>query len=285
LESIAACPSQESFVTLDGVTALFHTPLAVRAPQRGTASALSTGHRTGPGKLDMSWRHTVLAGLLLISACGVKAGNQREGHPNYAASRNPHIRLFAWFWKQARWENRRIHVCWENAAPEHAAATALVRQSVEQTWQKESALQFFGWDACPARSAGIRIRIEDSGPHTLGLGKALARVSRGMTLNFTFQNWSPSCAAEREYCIKSIAVHVFGHAIGFAQEQNRPNAPGECRLLKQGPDGDLMMTPYDKSSVMNYCNPKYNNDGALSALDIQAVREVYGAPANPTPAN
>jgi len=84
----------------------------------------------------------------------------------------------------------------------------------------------------------------------------------------------------REYCIKGIAVHEFGHALGFAHEQNRSDTPGECRQLKQGTSGDVLLTPYDPRSVMNYCNPKYNNDGMLSALDIAAVRELYGEPSD-----
>ena len=51
-----------------------------------------------------------------------------------------------------------------------------------------------------------------------------------------------------------------------------------CQQLKQGTTGDLLLTPYDPRSVMNYCNPTNNNDGMLSALDIAAVQEVYGRP-------
>ena len=84
-----------------------------------------------------------------------------------------------------------------------------------------------------------------------------------------------------DYCIKAIAVHEFGHAIGFAHEQNRPDTPGECQQPKQGENGDLLLTPYDPNSVMNYCNQKYNNDGKLSPLDIGAVQKLYGKPPSP----
>jgi len=64
----------------------------------------------------------------------------------------------------------------------------------------------------------------------------------------------------------------------LAHEQNRFDATGEWQKLAQGPNGDLPLTPYDPDSVMNYCNEKYNNDGALSALDKKAVAELYGSP-------
>jgi hypothetical protein len=79
----------------------------------------------------------------------------------------------------------------------------------------------------------------------------------------------------RESCIRSIAVHEFGHAIGFAHEQNRNDTPGECAEKPQGPNGDVMLTPWDLHSVMNYCNPVYNNNGVLSDDDIISVNKIY----------
>ena len=42
-------------------------------------------------------------------------------------------------------------------------------------------------------------------------------VRDGMVLNFTFRNWGRSCQAGRKACIELIAVHEFGHAIGYAR--------------------------------------------------------------------
>lgn len=100
-----------------------------------------------------------------------------------------------------------------------------------------------------------------------------------MVLNFS---WS-SCP--REYgrvgggpsysCTGIVAVHEFGHALGFAHEQNRPDTPRWCRR-HQGASGDMMIGTWDAGSVMNYCNPRWNGDGNLSPGDIQAGRTIYG---------
>lgn len=184
---------------------------------------------------------------------------------------------------EAKWPFNMTATCWEN--PEAAAEEERnwVRDAVERTWKKKSDLRITGWERkCSPGDLGIRIFIEDSGPNVKFLGKFLSGVKSGMTLNFTFNEWSQSCKdsdAQRRSCIESIAVHEFGHAIGFAHEQNRPDAPGECRVLRQGSDGTTLdITPYDPKSVMNYCNPIYNNNGVLSDLDVKAVQYIYGVP-------
>jgi hypothetical protein len=183
-----------------------------------------------------------------------------------------------WIWPEGA--QKIIYVCWENPQGSFGQEEALVRQAVSETWQAYSKLEFEGWQRCVPGNYGIHIKVDDSGPHTQGLGRQLDRMTDGMVLNFTFNNWSQPCKSsepQKRSCIYSIAIHEFGHAIGWAHEQNRFDAPGECQNLKQGPNGDLLLTPYDPESVMNYCNEKYNNDGKLSDNDKRAVAQIYGA--------
>jgi hypothetical protein len=178
----------------------------------------------------------------------------------------------------AKWPFNVVFVCWENPSNTDIRERRIVQRAVAETWEANSSLHFRGWQECAPATKGIRILIEDSGPHTKMLGKYVDGIRNGMVLNFSFYNWGQSCQATRDDCIYSIAVHEFGHAIGFAHEQNRPDTAGECGLKKQGPDGDLLLTPWDPHSAMNYCNSVYNNGGQLSALDIKAVAYIYGAP-------
>ena len=207
----------------------------------------------------------------------------------YTVQKTPEGKDFGYFVPASRWPSEPdgtsiVYVCWENYSPAARREHRLVRDAVTETWQRHSKLEFRGWQPCADRSSGIRILVADDaagGPHTKGLGRDLDGKDRGMVLNFTFNNWSQSCKEThrmRDYCIKAIAVHEFGHAIGFAHEQNRPDKPGECAEPAQGPSsGAEMLTPYDPRSVMNYCNKKYNNDGQLSAWDTVALQRMYGA--------
>lgn len=174
------------------------------------------------------------------------------------------------------WTQKDISVCWENGSGSTFVQQVRTMKAIKNTWQKHSRINFFGWGNCKANSKGVRIQIADAGPHTKGLGRQLDGVKNGMVLNFTFNNWGSACLAggksTLDGCVESIAVHEFGHALGFSHEHNRHDSL--CSQPHQGTDGGFWISPYDKDSVMNYCAA---SSPTLTALDIAGVQQVYGA--------
>lgn len=185
-------------------------------------------------------------------------------------------------------DTKSIGVCWENPAPENEVGRQIVREAIASSWEANSALVFLGegadreWIKCPSyvsRSSfdGIRIRIRDeiSGVRTQDLGAAMRGLRSGMVLNFTFLRWQPRCQPPGGYeaWIKDLAVHEFGHALGFTHEQNRTDTPVWCND-PSGTNPDTYLTFWDAESEMNYCS--CDQDAQLSSLDIEALQTLYG---------
>jgi hypothetical protein len=236
-----------------------------------------------------SWLGAFLLATV-VAGCNV----EQEGEEAPAVDREAKRDLYVL--NNALWGHS-IAVCWESSG--NSTEKGWVQNALEQTWSFLGDVTFTGWNTCPAYSLwnqfdGLRIRISDEGPHTEGLGTNIRAVLGGMTLNFTFNNWSTSCQSSLEYCIRTIAVHEFGHVLAFAHEQNRPDTPvatpaacatnADCAssencsggVCRQGTNGNETYGAWDLNSVMNYQNPVWNNRGLVSATDRDGLQHFYG---------
>jgi hypothetical protein len=74
-----------------------------------------------------------------------------------------------------------------------------------------------------------------------------------------------------------VLRHELGHVLGFRHEHIRSGAPAVCPDETTADTFDL--TPYDPQSVMHYfCGGVGTKDLAISDVDKQGARKVYGLP-------
>lgn len=182
----------------------------------------------------------------------------------------------------------RIPVCWEDPEPAHERQRELFRAAVINTWQLYSAIQFQNWGACDAQDTNaIHIAVGNYWPQS-GIGVSIKGKAAGMKMNFSFDGpdeWK-FCKAIADACIRKVGIHEMGHALAFMHEQTRNDTPdmcissqkGEGRVTEGMPGYTTAGTPWDPDSIMNYCNPVWNNNGHLSSLDVLALQKVYGSP-------
>jgi len=198
------------------------------------------------------------------------------------------------------WEDFNIRVCWEGPgmANRYANYRSIVQQSIQDTWSAHSDLVFTYWGRCAGNNPeqnSIRILVSDSGPRAT-IGRRIAGEFAGMKLNFDFNQWTVNdiypnagwnCRASernRQYCIRSIAVHEFGHALGFFHEETRANTPQWCidrltswnRPIVAGVFDVQHVGPWDAYSVMGRCHPNRSTESdQLSITDIAMVNKLY----------
>jgi FG-GAP-like repeat len=221
----------------------------------------------------------ILAGVLIVCSVTVSVNTtfaqENIGQTSQALTTKPGVK----YWTD---RSNAVPVCWET--PGYDREKQISKEAVINSWGYWANITFTGWEACPTGGDAqfVRIRVNPQGPEDAGAG-GKARVgedalSRARDNSPGMQLWFDANVADRGR-VEYVAVHEFGHVLGFIHEQDAPGneGPGRCNS-SVGPAGSgVAVTHYDRDSIMNYCNREGNMTGNLTDVDVAGAQQIYGS--------
>ena len=236
-----------------------------------------------------------VTGALLSCGCSQSA----EGPPENVAPVHEELYFLSAFGK---WPNGRVPVCY---APDgnNQALLAEAKTVLADSWGQAANITFVDWGPCvtgcnnpdlPSMvvvhfAAGTRGETSPRGPAPANSGQGRCMPPEypccptpGVTSVTLISNDTDRFHQRFRYEV----IHEFGHALGFAHEQERPDNWQQgtpiCNKFDNGTmaqPGGTYETPFDYASIMDYCSQEQVLGGYptfLSSGDILGVRKVYG---------
>lgn len=189
-----------------------------------------------------------------------------------------------------------IPMCWHELLqfPNAAAANqakVFVQETLQRGWINHLYPLRLTWVDCPtsgnAQHVRVKLRVGDSFNNgtTKALGMATLSIASqrvvqppndppGLLMGFR-SDWNDSEANRAGF--RSLILHEFGHILGFAHEQIRPDGAAGVACYAVTPDDPnaVRIGPPDRQSIMgwSYCSEAL---GVLTFSDIRGARTAYG---------
>jgi hypothetical protein len=249
-----------------------------------------------PGKLvvRLAWLATGIVGI----GCGAPPADDEAPVDNSSVDNVDTVDNRLWGDTARFWTQRPLvlPVCFEvNATNNPTAANdpdarRWIQQAVESNWSRFARITFTGWGDCPSVNTsvqGLRVQINTQGLNCTGtvcadaFGREVNGLANGVKIAQCLPGQSGPCGRPtREEAVTVMALHEFGHALGFQHEEDRKDSPRASCGNPPDVDGptDRRYGSFDINSVMSTCGVLEKNSTwtELSPGDIAGAQYVYG---------
>ncbi len=193
------------------------------------------------------------------------------------------------------WPTKTISVCVKDPTVIAPSTLEAIRESVVSEFQKAGFDFSQGWEKCPERTAserypGVELNFALNKPAPFGGSSgvgALLGVSSEVTVRADpLTHDDEFCHSHALQCLKNFTLHEFGHVVGLAHSQMRPDRicsgiaetiPAHIFNADQRYSELSSVGDYDLHSIMNYCNPEAYQ-AHLSLGDIRSIKSLYEEP-------
>jgi hypothetical protein len=203
-------------------------------------------------------------------------------------------------------EPTKIPVCWETDFTVRQDYKDEIQRIVNEQYGR-AGFSFVGWKICNPRDSSdtVRIKIREfknlvGGAGNLSNRFGTLKIGDGLVYLDHLVYWNKTldlpetvvfedktlCPSDNGMnCVRSYALHEFGHVLGLHHESNRRDSDCQYRqedLLLNEEAKTTTVGDYDKASIMNYC--KNLDDMAkdvyptISDGDVLALATYYKSP-------
>jgi hypothetical protein len=186
-----------------------------------------------------------------------------------------------------------VNVCWEPSSFNNSAfnnVRAWTEDAIRSNWARYGRLNLVTvsgagtWQVCSPGQPGIHAYVRtnsECGGTNNGVGINHDGVTNGIGVPDC--NPSSSCGlaanSSQEVCVKRIAMHEFGHGIGFFHEEQRDPGLPDCDPRNNTPPiPGTKYGAFNQQGIMSDCDGPQAAAGitTLTALDQAAIQRAYG---------